>query len=111
MKRLSLILGIMLLGIISNAQTPYYFYNYKGERIYLSLNTEYAFLSVKEQQLPVDIQQRNIRAGKLQSDRSDQKQDMEPPILHKRAREGIKQGLSQSGAPKNSFLCKYILTN
>jgi hypothetical protein len=74
MKRLSLILGIMLLCIISNAQTPYYFYNYKGERIYLSLNTEYAFLSVPEQRLPVDIQQRNISAGELRSDRSDQKQ-------------------------------------
>jgi hypothetical protein len=104
MKRLSLILGIMLLCIVSNAQTPYYFYNYKGERVYLSLNTEYAFLSVKEQQLPVDIQQRNIRAGELQPDRSDQKQDMEPPILHKRARDGIKQRLQQVGATKLIYL-------
>lgn len=74
MKRFSFILGITLLCIISNAQTPYYFYNYKGEKIYLSLNTEYAFLSVKEQQLPIDIQRRSMKAGELKSDRSDQKQ-------------------------------------
>ena len=74
MKRVSLILVFSILCVLLNAQTPYFFHNYKGERVYLSLNTEFAFVSVSERQLPVDIQQRNIRAGELQSDRSDQKQ-------------------------------------
>jgi len=67
-------LGISILCMISNAQTPYYFYNYKGEGVYLSLNTKYAFLSLKEQRFPVDIQQRNIRSGDLKPDGSDKKQ-------------------------------------
>ena len=50
MKKLLLILGITLLCAVSKAQTPYYYY-YDGEKQYLELNTEYAFLSVGERQL------------------------------------------------------------
>ena len=74
MKRLLYTFITAFLCLIAQAQTPYYFYNYKGEKLYLSLNTQHAFLSVKEQQLPVNIQQRNIAATKLRSDRSDQKE-------------------------------------
>jgi hypothetical protein len=58
MKKLLFIIAITLLCLVVKAQTPYYYY-YEGEKQYLSLNTEYAFLSLKEQNLPVDIQQRN----------------------------------------------------
>jgi hypothetical protein len=58
MKKLSFTIAITLLCLAVKAQTPYYYY-YEGEKQYLSLNTEYAFLSLKEQKLPVDIQQRN----------------------------------------------------
>ena len=64
----------MVLCFVLNARSPYYFYNYKGEKVFLSLNTRYAFLSVNEQRLPVDVQQRNVRVGQLQSDMSDKKQ-------------------------------------
>ena len=74
MKKLPLILGIVLLYTVSIAQTPFYFHNYKGERVYLSLNTKYAFLSVRDQQLPTAIQRHNVRAVEFQSDRSDRKQ-------------------------------------
>jgi len=73
MRKLLCILGIIFLCIVSNAQTPYYYY-YKGKKKYFSLNTEYAFLSVKEQQLPVDIKQRGIKASELRSDNSDKKE-------------------------------------
>ena len=49
----------------------YYFYNHEGEKEFLSLNTEYAFLSVKEQQLPEDIQQRGVKTNELLSDRAE----------------------------------------
>jgi hypothetical protein len=74
MKKLLFTLGLTLFCLISNAQTPYYFYNYKGEKVFLSLNTSHAFLSVREPGLPSEFQQRNVRTGRLQSDRSDQKQ-------------------------------------
>jgi subtilisin family serine protease len=74
MKRLQIILGLALLSFVLTAQTPHYFYNHKKERVYLSLNTRYAFLSVREQKLPTDIQQRNVRAAELRSDNSDRKQ-------------------------------------
>ena len=75
MKRLLFILGLILLSAILNAQGPYYFYNHKGEKIYLSLNTEYAFLSLKEQKVPVEIQQHSsVRFADFRSDDSDQKQ-------------------------------------
>jgi len=74
MKKIYFILGVLSLCIISNAQTPYYFYGYEGVKVYLSLNTEYAFLSVKEPKIPVDIEQRGIIATEFRSDRSDKKQ-------------------------------------
>jgi len=73
MKKL-LFFGITLFCLAGNAQTPYYFYNHKGEKVYLSLNTEHAFISVKEMQLPVDIKQRSIKTMELRSDKSDRKQ-------------------------------------
>ena len=73
MKRMLFILGIISLSLASYSQTPYYYY-YEGKRQYLSLNTEYAFLSVKEQQLPSGIKQRNIEYTDLKSDKSDKKQ-------------------------------------
>jgi len=55
---------------MAKSQTPYYYY-YSGEKQYLSLNTEYVFLSVKQQQLPDSIQQRNIRSAAFRADNSD----------------------------------------
>jgi len=67
MRKLLFILGIIFLCIVSNAQTPYYYY-YEGKKQYLLLNTESAFLSVKEQQLPVDMKQRGVKVTELRSD-------------------------------------------
>jgi len=60
---------------INAQETSYYFYNYKGEKVYLSLNTSCAFISLKEQQLPENIKKSNIvKAKELKSDKSDKKQ-------------------------------------
>ncbi len=75
MKRMLVVLGISFLCIGLNAENSYYFYNYEGKKIYLSLNTEYAFLSLKEQKLPVNIQQHYVKIAELKSDKSDQKRD------------------------------------
>jgi len=56
------------------AQTPYFFYNHEKERVYLSLNTKYAFLSVREQKLPANIQQHNVGFTELKSDRPERGQ-------------------------------------
>jgi len=73
MKKILFTFGIALLCLTAKAQTPYYYY-YGGEKQYFSLNTEYAFLSLKEQQLPVDIQQRNdIKTMEFSSDSIDRK--------------------------------------
>ena len=48
--------------------SPYYFYNHLNEMVYLSLNTNFAFLSTKEYKLPADIMERGIIATELQSD-------------------------------------------
>ena len=45
MKKLLFILGVMLLCSVLTAQTPYFFYQ-QGERLYLELDTRYAFISV-----------------------------------------------------------------
>ena len=74
MKKLIFTFTIILLCLMMKAQTPYYYY-YQGEKQYLSLDTEYAFLSLKEQRLPDDIQQRySVKAMELRSDPSAQKQ-------------------------------------
>ena len=72
MKKIIFTLGILLLCAVSGAQTPYYYY-YEGKKQYLELNTEYAFLSVSEQQLPANITRLNINYGKLYPDKSDKK--------------------------------------
>ena len=68
MKKILFVSGITLLCIVLNAQTPYYYY-YNGERQYLSLNTEYAFLSVKGE-LPADVKLRGVKATVLQSNKN-----------------------------------------
>jgi len=74
MKKLLFTFTMSLLWLGVKAQTPYYHY-YEGEKRYFSLNTEYAFLSLKEQKLTDDIQRRNnIKATTLHPDISDQKQ-------------------------------------
>jgi len=40
-------------------ESPYYFYDYNGDKVFLTLNPKYAFLSVKEPIMPADILQRN----------------------------------------------------
>jgi len=47
-----LFLGITLLCFVLKAQSPFYFYNHEDEKVYLSLNTQFAFLSVNEPFLP-----------------------------------------------------------
>ena len=73
-KQISILVFFFFVLVNLMAQTSYYFYNYEGKKVYLSLNTKYAFLSLKEKQLPVDIQQRSVKVAELQSDKSDQKQ-------------------------------------
>ena len=68
MKKLLLTLGITQLCTTLNARTPHFFYNYGGEKVFLSLNTNYAFLSVREQSLPMSMRQRSIEAGTFRSD-------------------------------------------
>jgi len=58
---------------VVDVENPYYFYDHEGEKVFLSLNTKYAFLSVKEPQLPADIKQRGIKAEEFLSDGSDKK--------------------------------------
>ena len=74
MEKLLFTFAFTLLCFAGKSQTPYYYY-YEGEKQYLLLNTEYAFLSLKEQQLPADIQQRtNVKTMELYSDRTEQYQ-------------------------------------
>jgi len=70
MNKLLITLGVVFLHIVLNAQTPYYYY--KNEKQYFSLNTKHAFLSLKEQQIPEDIAQRNITVSKLKSDKANE---------------------------------------
>jgi hypothetical protein len=72
MKKLLFISITLLLCVVSNAQTPYFYY-YKGEKQYLSLSTEFAFLSLKETKLPESIKYFIVGASELQSDKSDKK--------------------------------------
>jgi len=74
MKNFFLFILISVLCLPVKAQTPYYGFNHKGEKVYLSLNTEHAFLSVKEPQLPEGFAQRGIKADGFLSDKSDQRQ-------------------------------------
>jgi len=76
MKRILLILNFVALCFILKAESPHFFYNFKGNRVYLSLNTRHAFVSIREPllHLPATFERNNVRVRKLQSDRSDQKQ-------------------------------------
>ena len=70
-----LLFAFTFLCLAGKAQTPFYYYNCEGEKQYFSLNTKFAFLSLRKQQLPADIQQRNnVIAMELCSDRMEQKQ-------------------------------------
>jgi hypothetical protein len=73
MKKNLFILKITLLCIALNAQTPHY-YHYEGGEQYLTLNTAYAFLSLKEPNIPDDILKRGITFTDLKSDRTDKKE-------------------------------------
>jgi len=66
-KKLLLSIKITLIGIILHAQTPYYYY-YDGEKQYLELHTEYAFLSLTEPVVSEDILHRNITCTDFKSD-------------------------------------------
>ena len=97
MKKLSFTFTIILLCLAGKAQTPYHYYNYEGKKKYLSLNTGYAFLSLKEQQIPINILQRhNVVAVELSSDRTDNKQykgeKREKPFLYRIAFRGKNVG-------------------
>ena len=67
MKKISFTFGLLLFCFIAKSQTPYYYY-YNNEKQYLNLDTEHAFLSVKNQQMPDSIAQRTVRATVLRSD-------------------------------------------
>jgi len=57
------------------AQTTPYYYYYKGVKQFLTLDTEHAFLSVKERQMPDSIQQRHsIRATAFRADSINKRQ-------------------------------------
>ena len=73
MRNFIFTLGLTLFCFISSAQTSYYYY-YKGEKQYLTLNTEYAFLSLKEQQLLDSIREWDIKTSALCSNNVDKKQ-------------------------------------
>ena len=72
MRKAKLTFGFIILCFIAKSQTPYYYY-YNGEKQYLTLDTKRAFLSVKEQELPNTIRQRNIRTTAFRADNSDKK--------------------------------------
>ena len=73
MKKLLFVVAIALFSANLNAQTPYYYY-YQGEKLYLSLNTEYIYLSLQEPKMPDDILQRDITYVGLKSDGVDRKE-------------------------------------
>jgi len=70
MRKIRLSFGIILLCLVAKSQTPYSCY-FEGVKVSFTLDTEHAFLSVKNQQLPDSIRQRNIRATTFRSDNSD----------------------------------------
>ena len=64
---------------LRSAESPYYFYNHERQKVYLSLNTQYAFLSVREPTWPEDIVQRGIKSTKFKPDKADKFQYREKP--------------------------------
>jgi hypothetical protein len=68
MKKALFTFAVFLMYLLIRAQTPDYFYNYKGEKEYLLLNTKYAFILLNEPQLPEEFKQYNITFSDFQSE-------------------------------------------
>jgi len=70
-NRIKLIGLFFILSIVGlhATQTPYYFYS-KNERVYLQLNTKFAFLSLPTQTIPENIRQLNVHISEMRSDNS-----------------------------------------
>ena len=51
---------IVIMNVRVAGSYPYYFFTGGGNKVYLSLNTNYAFLSVREPRLPDEFAQRGI---------------------------------------------------
>ena len=64
-KTLFTFVFFLLCGVV-NAQSPYYFYNQKGEKENLLLQTGYAFLSLNDPIIPNQIKQPGITYTELQ---------------------------------------------
>jgi subtilisin family serine protease len=73
MKKTLLFIGFILVYIITNAQDSCYYY-YEGKKQYLTLNTEYAFLSLEEASISDSINQFALNVDELRSDNSANKQ-------------------------------------
>lgn len=62
----------------ANIESPYYFYDHENNKVYLKLNTENAFFSIKEAVGPIDIttdmKKYAIKATEFRSDIATQKQ-------------------------------------
>jgi len=71
MRKITLTFGIMMFCLIAKSQTPYYCY-YKGEKQYLTLSTEYAFLSIKEPSVLDSITQRKLSEPRFLQDLQDE---------------------------------------
>jgi subtilisin family serine protease len=54
----------------AGGESPYYFYDHENQKIYLSLDTKYAFLSAKESALPSYISGKSIKATEFKTDLS-----------------------------------------
>ena len=81
--------------IIVKENYSFYFYH-EGEKVNLALNTKYAFLSLKEPQLPVDIIQRGISAEEFIPDNYDKKEYKgKPGVLRYYAELNIENNLTE----------------
>ena len=68
------IIGNESIVIAAQVENPYYFYNHDGKKVYLTLNTEYAFLSMNKPQTPAEISKRGVKISEFKSDNSERKQ-------------------------------------
>jgi subtilisin family serine protease len=73
MKKISLLIGFLFVSILVEAQDSHYYY-YENEKQYLTLNTEYAFLSLEEVGISDNINQFVLSIDSLRSDGSANKQ-------------------------------------
>ena len=67
MRKLSCILWILLLGIVSNAQTTYFYY-YDCKKQYVELDTKYLFVSVTEKDTVYSFASDKIKQMPFQMD-------------------------------------------